>query len=150
MARARYVQEYEIRSRATVARQPAAPLVTPQQAAAVFAPLSEGAIVESFRVAYLDGRHRLLGVAEVARGAANVVNLSARDLFRGAIVAGAVAILVAHNHPSGDAGPSEADMELTRRIIAAGDVLGVPVLDHIVTGDRQFYSFTSARIYRDE
>lgn len=65
-------------------------------------------------------------------------------MFKAALLANAAAIVVSHNHPSGDPTPSPDDVELTRRLAAAGEVLGVPVLDHIIIGDGRYYSFKEA------
>lgn len=64
-----------------------------------------------------------------------------REVFKAALLANAAAIVVAHNHPSGDPTPSPDDMEMTRRLVAAGGVLGMSVLDHIIVGHGGYYSF---------
>lgn len=87
---------------------------------------------EMFMVASLDIGHRIIGVETTAVGTAASVEVHPRETFRGAILAGAVAIVVAHNHPSGDPAPSPNDLELTRRLVSAGELLGIPVLDHVI------------------
>ena len=62
-------------------------------------------------------------------------------MFRAAILANAAGIVAGHNHPSGDPTPSPDDIALTRRLVTAGEVLGVPLLDHIIVGDGRYYSF---------
>ena len=87
---------------------------------------------ESFYAIHLDTRNRVIGAEEIARGTLTDVGVHPREMFKGAILGNAAAVIVAHNHPSGDAAPSAQDIELTRRLIAAGKLIGIPVLDHVV------------------
>lgn len=90
--------------------------------------------VEQFHVIPLSVRRRPLGYLTVAKGTLDSVCVTPREVFRGAIVANAAAILILHNHPSGDPAPSEADIKITRDLIRGGQLLNVEVLDHIVMG----------------
>lgn len=110
-------------------------------AATLLRPHFDGLAQEAFIVAHLDTRHRLTGWEEVARGSMNAVNVSPAEIFRGALIRGAAAIIIAHNHPSGDPTASADDNTLTDRIEAAGRLLGVPVLDHLIFGDSEFYAY---------
>jgi DNA repair protein RadC len=74
-------------------------------------------------------------MVEVSVGSLNASIVHPRELFRDAVRASAAAVVVVHNHPSGDPTPSGADIQLTRRLVKAGDVLGIEVLDHVVIGD---------------
>ena len=65
-------------------------------------------------------------------------------MFKAALLANAAAIILCHNHPSGDPSPSVDDVQLTRRLVDAGTLLGVDVLDHIIVGDSRYYSFKEA------
>lgn len=105
--------------------------------------------LEELHVLALDSRHRLLGRFCAARGAINVVHVSPRDLFRRLLREGATAAVIAHNHPSGDPLPSPDDVELTRRLRSAGDLLGVTLTDHLVIAAGGYYSFTAERLFRD-
>ncbi|HEX7095168.1 MAG TPA: JAB domain-containing protein [Acidimicrobiales bacterium] len=97
---------------------------------------------ESFFTVSLNSQNEVLGVEEVARGTVNGVDIHPREVFKGPIINGAVAIVVAHNHPSGRTSPSNEDVDLTRRLKEAGRVVGIPVLDHlIVAGEDGCYSF---------
>jgi DNA repair protein RadC len=80
----------------------------------------------------LDGQHRVVHIAQVAQGAVNTVGARMADLFSEAVKRKCTAVILAHNHPSGDATPSDEDAELTRSAAAAGKILGVEVLDHVV------------------
>lgn len=104
---------------------------------------------EELHVLALDARHRLLVRFCVARGSMNVVHVSPRDLYRRLIREGAVATVIAHNHPTGDPLPSEEDLQLTSRLRAAGEVLGVSLLDHLVIAQDAYYSTTAGRTFRD-
>jgi DNA repair protein RadC len=78
----------------------------------------------------------------VALGTAICVEVHPRDIFREAILRNAVSLIVAHNHPSGDPSPSKEDDVLTHRIIKAGQILGIPLVDHIVLGTNEYFSYS--------
>lgn len=85
-------------------------------------------------VLLLDGKHRVMSRELAALGSATSCAVHPRDVFRAAVRANATAVIVAHNHPSGDSTPSGADDVMTSRLVAAGDLLGIPVLDHLIIG----------------
>lgn len=89
----------------------------------------------------LDSRQRILGVLIVSLGTLSACIAHPREIFRDAIKRSAATIILVHSHPSGDPEPSEEDHVLTRRIKAAGEVLGIPVLDHIVMGQDTHWSY---------
>ncbi len=99
---------------------------------------------EVFYVISLDSQMSVIGISEVARGTANNLGVHLRDIFRASIILGAVYIIVGHNHPSGRLDPSEADRDLTKQLIKAGDLLGVKIIDHIVVTAKGYYSFEEA------
>jgi DNA repair protein RadC len=88
----------------------------------------------------MDVRHRIISRTMAARGSLTGVEIHPRDVFRPLIAEGAAACLFVHNHPSGDPSPSRADIELTQRLRDVGDLVGIPVLDHVVIGDEGFVS----------
>jgi DNA repair protein RadC len=90
--------------------------------------------VESFQVLLLNTRKRLLRVEEISQGLLDTLLVHPREVFRAAIVANAAAVLLVHNHPSGDPTPSEADIKATRDLLRAGQLLKIDVVDHIVIG----------------
>src|SRR5438270_11980836 len=90
--------------------------------------------VETLQVLLLNTRHRLIRVEEITDGTIDTLLVHPREVFRTAIAANAAAIVVAHNHPSGDPSPSEADIKVTRDLIRAGQLLRIDVLDHIIIG----------------
>lgn len=90
---------------------------------------------ERFAVLLLDVKHRLLGTQIITIGTATETLAHPRDIFREVIRQGAVRLIVAHNHPSGNVEPSPEDISLTRQLLLAGQVLGIPLLDHLIIGD---------------
>ncbi len=95
---------------------------------------------ERFLALLLDGRHRLLREAPISQGTLTASLVHPREVFRPALREGAAALVLVHNHPSGDPRPSPEDREVTRRLVRAGRLLGVPVLDHVVIAERGFAS----------
>jgi DNA repair protein RadC len=95
---------------------------------------------EQFHLLLLDGRHRVLREVMASRGTLTASLVHPREVFRPAVREGAAAIVVVHNHPSGDPGPSVEDREVTRRLVQAGALLGVPLLDHVVVAERGWVS----------
>jgi len=89
---------------------------------------------EHFVALLLDARHRLIRLSPIAVGSLSASLVHPRELFKEAIAASAAAVIIAHNHPSGDPAPSEHDVELTRRLVRAGELLGIEVLDHVIIG----------------
>lgn len=118
------------------ARAPRGPLLgRPDAVARVVAPDLRGLTVETFLALHLDARHRLVARTEVSRGTLTSAPVHPREVFGPALRAGAAAVVVAHNHPSGDPEPSAADLDVTKRLAAAGQLVGVPLLDHLVWAD---------------
>lgn len=112
----------------------------PEDALAIVAPLLTGRDREHCLAVNLDVKHRLLGVVTVSIGSVDHTFMAPREVFRQALLAGASAIFLAHNHPSGDPTPSADDRQVTRRLASAGATLGVDLLDHLVVGDPEWTS----------
>jgi DNA repair protein RadC len=93
--------------------------------------------VENFAVLFLNTRRRVKGFQIVSQGTADTLLVSPRETFRTAILASASALILMHNHPSGEAQPSEADIKVTRDLIRAGQLLKIEVLDHVLVGRGQ-------------
>lgn len=100
---------------------------------------------EVFAVLLLDTKNKVNMVTEISRGSVNECSVHPREVFKAAILANAAAIICLHNHPSGDLHPSYADIQLTKRLVRAGEVLGVQVLDHIIVGGENEYAYYSLR-----
>jgi DNA repair protein RadC len=115
------------------ARRPT--ISTPEDVVALCSAQLRGADREHFWALALNTKNQLVKMVEVSVGSLNASIVHPRELFRDAVRASAAAVVVVHNHPSGDPTPSGADIQLTRRLVKAGDVLGIEVLDHVVIGD---------------
>jgi len=90
--------------------------------------------VENFQVVLLNTRRRLIRIEHISQGTLDTLLVHPREVFKPAIAASAAAIVVVHNHPSGDPSPSEADIKVTRDLIRAGQLLKIEVLDHVILG----------------
>lgn len=112
-----------------------APVIrTPRDAWRQFAAFMPARRDEELHALYLDRRRRLIARRELTRGSDGFTVVDPRQVFRVAVGLGAHAVILAHNHPSGDPTPSEQDREITRRVAAAGKLLGIALLDHLVIG----------------
>jgi len=104
--------------------------------------------VEQFRVLLLDGKHRVLREELVSQGTLTSSPVHPREVFGAAIRHHAAAVILVHNHPSGDPSPSADDLEITRRLADVGDLVGIQVLDHVVVGDGAFASLADRGLLR--
>jgi DNA repair protein RadC len=129
--------------RRTLAHAPTARirLRSPRDAAAHLMPAFADRPVEQFGVVLLDTKHHVIRTTVLSIGNLNTAVIEPRDVFREAALGAAAAIVVFHNHPSGDPSPSPDDVELTRRLAAAGVLMGIDVVDHIILGDGRYCSF---------
>jgi len=91
-------------------------------------------------VVILNTKNQVLAVDTISVGSLNSSLVHPREVFKPAVLKSAAAVILLHNHPSGDATPSSEDMEITRRLAEAGKILGIEVLDHIIIGDHVFTS----------
>lgn len=93
----------------------------------------------------MNTKNRIIGVFEVSHGNVNSSIVGTREIFQKALLANAVSIILMHNHPSGDPTPSREDVEVTKKLVEAGKILGVQVLDHLIIGDRSYSSLKEKR-----
>jgi DNA repair protein RadC len=119
-------------------------LNTPRQLASHLLPQHGSRPVEQFGIVLLDTKHRLLQIRLVSSGSLDSTVAHPREVFRDAIAGRAAAIVLFHNHPSGDPRPSADDVALTARLVEAGHVIGIDVLDHLILADQRYYSFAEA------
>jgi DNA repair protein RadC len=129
--------------RRTLAHAPSARLQlrTPRDAAAYLLPRFGARPVEHFGLVLLDSKHRVLQTTVIASGTLNSTVVEPRDVFRVAMLGAAAAVIVFHNHPSGDPTPSADDDALTRRLAAGGALIGITLIDHVILGDAKYCSF---------
>ena len=99
-----------------------------------------------------DAKCRLLDDVTLTVGSATAAFVSPREIFLAALSCGAVQLVLVHNHPSGDATPSAEDDIATKRVAECGNILGIPLVDHIIVGDRTYYSYRECKriIYKGE
>jgi DNA repair protein RadC len=90
---------------------------------------------------FLDAKHALIGINHIAMGNMTEAFIHPREVFKCAILLNAAALILAHNHPSGDPSPSREDRLLTTRLAEAGTLLGIALLDHLIIGEDRYYSF---------
>jgi DNA repair protein RadC len=109
-------------------------LDTQERVADLLREVNRGYEVEYFQVVLLNTRRRLIRVEKVSQGTLDTILVHPREVFKSAIASNAAAVVLAHNHPSGDPTPSEADIKVTRDLIRGGQLLKIEVLDHVILG----------------
>ncbi len=119
-------------------------LSTPQQLASYLIPQYGSCAVEQFGIVMLDTKHRVIRIKVVSLGSLDATIVHPREVFREAASASAAAIVLFHNHPSGDPTPSADDLALTARIVSAGDIMGIDVVDHLILADHRYFSLLEA------
>jgi DNA repair protein RadC len=116
-------------------------LSCPQDVAEFLMPRLRYAVKEQFIVILLNGKNKVVGTEVISEGSLSSSVVHPREVYGSALLHHAAAIMVAHNHPSGDPKPSDEDREITSLLAQSGKVLGIPLVDHIVIGDGTYYSF---------
>lgn len=101
---------------------------------------------EHFRAIYLDRKGGLITMKDISIGSLNSSIVHPREVFKTAVKNSAASIILVHNHPSGDPSPSNEDIEVTKRLIDAGDLMGIPILDHIIIGDNIYTSLKAKNL----
>jgi DNA repair protein RadC len=132
------------RRMASEEREDGIPVRGPRDVHAIFGQRLQDLPVEEFHVAILDTQHRLERDVTITRGLLNSSLVHPREVFREAIAENAAAIILVHNHPSGDPTPSPDDRVTTEQLVQAGRVLDIPVQDHIIIGRGRYLSFAEA------
>ncbi|MDZ4772056.1 MAG: DNA repair protein RadC [Planctomycetota bacterium] len=121
-------------------RAPRPSLRAPSLVHELLAPEVRGLARETFHALLLDGKHRLQGVTRISEGTLTCSLVHPREVFGPALREGAAALIVAHNHPSGDPEPSVEDVSVTRRLIEVGRLVGIPLVDHVILGEGKWVS----------
>lgn len=106
--------------------------------------------VEKFGILTLNTKNAVVGIHVLTIGSLNTSIVHPRDIFQQALLNNAASIVLFHNHPSGDTTPSREDIDITRKVCAAGEMMGIPVLDHVIVGDGEFKSLRSAGLMGGE
>ena len=143
-----YVREVTVRYRLRRTRkttEPSGRVTGAADAVRLLVPLLGHEVVEVCGILCLSSRLEVLAYHECSRGTLDMTIVHPRDIFRTALVAHAASVVVAHNHPSGHVEPSAEDVALTQRLIAAGELLAIPLADHlIVSAEGRYFSFREA------
>ena len=135
----------ELLRRSTRAGMKRIKVCSPFQALAYLRPRCAGWAEERFGMLGLNAKGEIIADREISKGTATATPITPREFFREALRYGAISALAWHNHPSGDPAPSGEDWQLTKRLRAAGEGLGIPLLDHIIIGKGRNYSFREAQ-----
>jgi DNA repair protein RadC len=96
---------------------------------------------EYFKVILLNTKNQIISIEDISIGSLNSSIVHPREIYNLAVKKSAAAVILVHNHPSGDPAPSREDMEVTKRVAEAGKILGINVLDHIIVGEGRYLSF---------
>ncbi|HEY9897599.1 MAG TPA: DNA repair protein RadC [Pantanalinema sp.] len=142
----RLVAAFELAERAGTLRATERPAVGgPEDLVRLVSPHLRGEAREHALVVWLNGRQQVLGWEAVSVGSLTEAVVHPREVYREAIRRGACAIALLHNHPSGDPAPSEEDRALTRRLVAVGGLVGIPLIDHVIVAEGGYYSLRAER-----
>lgn len=125
---------------------PAALVSSPAIAARILRPWISLAEVEYKTVMYLNTKLKLIGIENVSKGTLDTALYHPREIFAGAVRMRAAMVVTAHNHPSGDPLPSSHDDEAYRKIVAAGDLIGIKCVDNLILGRDTFYAYSSMEV----
>lgn len=126
--------------------KPPAPIRGPDDVLAVVGRQLRKEQREHFLVLLLNARHEVLRRETISIGSLNASIVHPREVFKPAVLESAASIILVHNHPSGDAEPSEEDLSITKRLVQAGELLGIQVLDHVVIAARGVVSFRARQL----
>jgi DNA repair protein RadC len=136
----------------TLPKTPGPKITGPDDVCRLLRPVAAKQDRESFFVVALSITNEVLGIEEAHRGSLAGVEVHPREVFKGAMLANAASVVIAHNHPSQNLEPSKDDFALTKRLAKSGRLLGVPVLDHLILGAKSCTSIRDLRpkLFRDE
>ena len=113
---------------------------SPQAIAAEFKEDFDNLDREHFKIIHLNTKNNIIGVETISIGSLNSSIVHPREVFKSAIIKSSASIICLHNHPSGDTKPSRADIDITQRLIKAGEIIGIKVLDHLIIGEDNYLS----------
>ena len=140
----KFIQRYDIRmvrdGRVPIMEAPVI-IRTPADTIPVLEAELSSRSAEVFLALAMNTKNHVIAILPVSQGSLNASIVHPRELFQRAILSNGASLILAHNHPSGDSSPSPEDIALTRRLVEAGQLLDIPILDHIILGYGNFYSF---------
>jgi DNA repair protein RadC len=139
--------EFSRRLEADATEKPRPVLKSPEDVAAEVRSQLKGKKKEHFLVLCLDTRNRLINCKPVSIGSLDTSIVHPREVFKEAVSSCAASVIFAHNHPSGDPEPSKEDVELTKRLAKAGEIMGIEVLDHIIVCDKSYVSLKAKNLF---
>jgi len=126
---------------ATMPREEGGSITSPRQAADLFMEELRYKKKEYFKILLLNTKNHIISREEISVGSLSASIVHPREIFIIPLRKSAASVILFHNHPSGDPSPSQEDLEVTRRLVDAGNILGISILDHIIIGDGCFFSF---------
>lgn len=131
----------EVGRRVAAAPAAARPVIrSPEEVAALVMEEMRYLDREHFNVLILNTKNQVLAIENISIGTLNSSSVHPRELFKAAVKKSAASLILVHNHPSGDPTPSQQDLDLTKRLMEAGEVIGINILDHIIIGDNKYTS----------
>jgi DNA repair protein RadC len=139
--------ELSKRLESDVGEEPKPIFKSPEDVATVMRSKLKGKKKEHFWVVCLDTRNRLIDWKQVSMGSLDTSIVHPREVFKEAVSASAASVIFVHNHPSGDPEPSKEDIELTKRLVKAGEIIGIDVLDHIIVCDKSYLSLKAKNLF---
>jgi len=125
-------------------------VMSPREAVAIAQHVIGAEITECLLAIFVDARHRVSGYAEIARGTLNATRFTPRDVLVPALHSGCFAVILCHNHPSQEVTPSRADRRVTVALREAAQLIGIPLLDHIIVSDGAYWSFRENESWDDD
>ena len=140
---------FELGRRLQVKKHSLKTFKSPEDVAAVYLPLMSHLKKEVFKVLLLNNANQLIKEITVSEGILTASLVHPREVFRQAIIETAKAVILIHNHPSGNPEPSKEDMRITTQLVRAGEIIGIPVLDHIILAGDTFFSFAEKGMLKD-
>ncbi len=121
-------------------------ITSPKDVAEFFIPLLKDEVKEKFIVVCLNTANKIIKMETISVGSLNSSVVHAREVFKAAIENSSASIILVHNHPSGNPEPSSEDIEITKKIVESGKILGIPVFDHLIIADNSYTSFVEKRL----
>ena len=118
-------------------------MISPESVADYYIPQMRHLKKEVFKIVLLDSSNRIIKDVEISMGSLNANVVHPREVFKEAVSESAASIILIHNHPSGNTQPSEDDIAVTKKLVSAGEIMGIKVCDHIIIGDSEYKSFAN-------